>query len=252
MLVNAVKILTSNSFLGLGSYFTLPSIGGLYYVKKETTIKQENKLGISLSDILKVGIPLYPDKYEESGGNDISQQVLVGGIGSNDEQSGNPGSNIAGALVKVADNIVVNPRTWKIHAYTGLKISESVFTNVANNLGASMTGWFDAGLLSLVQKFGLEVILQVFKGTIEYLAEARRPFKFNTKDGETIPCFFKSYKVTSVPENPNFVELDLELQEFRFLALDDSEGKQQQVAAGGITSPFNKTKLARCVLKSLI
>ena len=245
MILGAFKSVLSSDLFGIGSYFTIPTIGGLYTAKAPTSTN--SVVQKVLSNLFKIGIPIYPDKYEESGGNEISQQVLVGGLGS-DSTLGQPNQDIAGALVKVADNIVVNPRVWKIHGYTGVNLNNQLgqmAQEVVNAIPSSNV------FKSMVMQFGVEVVNQVFKGAIQYIAEARRPFKFNTKDGETIPCLFKSYNVTSVAENQNFVEVDLEIQEFRFIALADSaDGKQEQV--GGVTGAFNMAKLGRCALKSLV
>ena len=192
--------------------------------------------------MFKFGIPIYPDVYEESGGNDISEQVLVGGLGSDTAAGANPGSDITGALVKVADNIVVNPRRWRIHGYTGL--------NTNTKIGQVINGLIpEATLQSLITTFGRDTLNSLFKQTLQYLSEARRPFKFNTREGETIPCLIKSYTVKTVAENNNFVELDLEIQEFRFLALTEDGSP---IAAGGVTSNFNPAQLGRTALKSLV
>ena len=245
MIAGAFKTALSSDLFGIGSYFTNPSIGGLYTAK--TLTSTNSMVQKVLSNLFKIGIPIYPDKYEESGGNEISQQVLVGGLGTGQSEA-KVTDVVAGALVKVADNIVVNPRVWKIHGYTGVNINNQlgqISQGIVNTIPSSNI------FKSMIMQFGVEVVNQVFKGAIQYIAEARRPFKFNTKDGETIPCLFKSYNVTSVAENQNFVEVDLEIQEFRFIAL--SEGVDgEQTPVGGITGPFNMVKLGRCALKSLV
>jgi hypothetical protein len=85
---------------------------------------------------------------------------------------------------------------------------------------------------------------------LQYISEARRPFKFNTREGETVPCLIKSYNIKTVAENANFVELDLEIQEFRFLALMGSDSITQKVI-GGVNSVFSPVKLGRTALRSL-
>lgn len=238
-----LKKLTSSNLTGLGQYFNLPTIGGLYSPKKTYGGNQTlNKIVLGLLDMFKFGIPLYPDVYEESGGNEISEQVLIGGIGSDSASGGLPGDDITGALVKVADNIVVNPRKWKIHGYTGL--------NTNTTIGKAINGLIpEATLQSFITKFGRDTLNSLFKQTLQYLSEARRPFKFNTREGETVPCLLRSYSVKTVAENNNFVELDLELQEFRFLALTE-DGSQKSV--GGVTSNFNVSSLGRTLLRSLV
>ena len=238
-----LKTLTSSNLLGLGQYFNLPTIGGLYSPKKQYSGNETvNKIVLGILDMFKFGIPLYPDVYEESGGNDISEQVLVGGIGSDSDIEGVSGDDITGALIKVADNIVVNPRKWRIHGYTGL--------NTNTTIGQIINGLIpEATLQSFITKFGRDTLNSLFKQTLQYLAEARRPFKFNTRDGETVPCLMKNYKIRTAAENNNFVELDLELQEFRFLALTE-DGSQASV--GGVNSNFSISQLGRTALRSLV
>ncbi len=241
--LSGLKALTSSNLLGLGQYFNLPTIGGLYSPKKKVSTNKIDVVLNKILDIFKFGIPIYPDVYEESGGNDISEQVLIGGLGSDSAAEGNPGDDITGALVKVADNIVVNPRKWRIHGYTGL--------NTNTKIGQVINGLIpEATLQSLITQFGRDTLNSLFKQTLQYIAEARRPFKFNTREGETIPCLIKSYTVKTVAENNNFVELDLEIQEFRFLALSEDEEGNQTVA-GGVTSNFNPAQLGRTALRSL-
>lgn len=244
--LSGLKALTSANLVGASQYFNLPTIGGLYSMPKDVTNIAILKVVIQMLDMFKFGIPIYPDVYEESGGNDISEQVLVGGIGSDSAKGGMPGSDIAGALVKVADNIVVNPRKWRIHGYTGFNTNTAVgrFSNAHSALIPEVT------LQSYVNKFGRDSLNNTLKQTLQFISEARRPFKFNTREGETIPCLIKSYNVKTVAENGNFVELDLEIQEFRFLALMGSESINQKVI-GGVDSVFSPVKLGRTALRSI-
>lgn len=241
--LNRLKALTSSSTLGVAQYFNLPTIGGLYSPRKYIDANSVLSNVLQMLDMFKFGIPIYPDVYEESGGNDISEQVLVGGIGSDSAEYALPGDDIAGALVKVADNIVVNPRKWKIHGYTGFNTNTSV-GHLVDGLIPEVT------LQSFITKFGRDTLNSTLKQALQYISEARRPFKFNTREGETIPCLIKSYNVKTVGQNNNFVELDLEIQEFRFLALTGDE-KGSLTSAGGITSSFNVAKLGRTALRAL-
>lgn len=244
--LRGLKELTTSNLTGAGQYFNLPTIGGLYSAPSDREYKTSTKIILQVLDMFKFGIPIYPDTYEESGGNDISEQVLVGGIGSDASSNGNVGDDIAGALVKVADNIVVNPRKWRIHGYTGFN------TNTMNGRFlhgyAGFAGYPEATIQAFVTKFGRETLNSTFRQALQYISEARRPFKFNTREGETIPCLIKSYNVKTVAENNNFVELDLEIQEFRFLALtQDGQIKK----AGGITESFNPAQLGRNALRTI-
>ena len=241
--LSGLKTLTSSNLTGVAQYFNLPSIGGLYSSRGSLLSNLNNKMVIQLLDMFKFGIPIYPDVYEESGGNDISEQVLVGGIGSDSASGSLPGDDVAGALVKVADNIVVNPRKWRIHGYTGFNINTTAGRFI-NGLIPEVT------ISSFVAKFGTGVLNNTFKQTLQFISEARRPFKFNTREGETIPCLIKSYNIKTVAENNNFVELDLEIQEFRFLSLTGDE-IGRQVTVGGVNTPFTVAKLGRTALKSI-
>ena len=236
-----LKTLVSSNLAGISQYFCLPTIGGLY----SPTNSNEALASIAqLLDMIKFGIPIYPDVYEESGGNDISEQVLVGGIGSDATGNAQPGDDITGALVKVADNIVVNPRKWRIHGYMGF--------NTNTTAGRFFNGLIgEATVQSFVTKFGRDTLNNTFKQTLQYISEARRPFKFHTREGETIPCLIKSYNVKTIVENNNFVEVDLEIQEFRFLALTGDENGNQ-TTVGGITSPFNVSNIGRTALRELV
>lgn len=245
--LNDLKSLQSSNLYGLGQYFNLPTIGGLYSAPNTNELVNKVTFATVLQtlDMFKFGIPIYPDVYEESGGNDISEQVLVGGIGSDSSVNAMPGDDIAGALVKVADNIVVNPRKWRIHGYTGFNYN----TPVGNFWNS--TGFVPEPVLqAFISKFGRDTLNTVFKQTLQYISEARRPFKFNTREGETIPCLIKSYNIKTVAENGNYVELDLEIQEFRFLALTGDEAGNQ-TATGGITSKFSTAKLGRTALRAI-
>ena len=238
--LNGLKALASSNLAGVSQYFSLPTIGRLY-----SPLPNNKALAfiVQLLDMFKFGIPIYPDVYEESGGNDISEQVLVGGIGSDATGNAKPGDDITGALVKVADNIVVNPRKWRIHGYMGYNTNTS-----AGHFFNGLIG--EANIQSFITKFGRDTLNNTFKQTLQYISEARRPFRFHTREGETIPSFIKSYTVKTVAENNNFVEVDLEIQEFRFLALAGDE-KGNQTSVGGITSPFNVSNLGRTALRAI-
>lgn len=244
--LRGLKAITSSNFMGFAQYFNLPTIGGLYSTKRDlATNKNNNVMVLQMFDLFKFGIPIYPDTYEESGGNDISEQVLVGGLGSDASEDAQPGSDIAGALVKVADNIVVNPRKWRIHGYTGFN-SNTTFAHLFSGNYPIIPEVF---IREFTYKFGRDSLNNAFKQALQYISEARRPFKFNTRDGETIPCLIKSYNIKTVAENSNFVELDLEIQEFRFLALVDDVGNQ--TAVGGVTTTFSVAKLGRSTLRAI-
>lgn len=255
-------MLSSNTTLqstitNIASYFTVPSLGSLY-APEDMLQNMNNPASLvfkKILDFLKVGIPIYPDKYEEKGGNEIGTQVLVGGVGdgnsenqASDDVSKTSTKTATGALVKIMDNIVANPRSWVIHGYMGINLENMEVTKA---ITGSITPPF---LTSFIEKFGRGVLNGLMKKYLEYISEARRPFKFYTASGETVASLIKSYSIRSVAENLNWVEVDLEIQEFRFIALL-SNNEQEMV--GGVNSMYTSAKdtlksLARGAVTSLI
>lgn len=231
----------------IASYFSIPTLGALYSLPDgDSKVKQFFQ---KLTDFFKIGIPVYPDKYEERGGNQIGEQVLVGGLGTDKPEGAGSGADVTGALVKVADNIVVTPRTWVIHGYIGFKMDG--IGGVASSLSAAIPV---PALVSFLQTFGKETLNDLMKRCLRYITEGRRPFKFNAADGEQIPCLIKSYSLKQVAENLNWVEVDLEIQEFRYIALTD--GSEQKVV-GGVQGLYSSTagmaeQMGRSALKSLV
>lgn len=252
----------STTVKNIASYFSVPTIGNLYY-KKTGPIGSVNALEQikRLMDLFQIGIPVYPDKYEKRGGNEIGQQVLVGGIGTDTSEGIGVNTDVTGALVKVADNIVVSPRIWVIHGYTGLNLENGGIVSSALGMAGQFVGTSGlnlipqvAGALStFVQKFGRETFNNVMTKALEYISSARRPFKFTTAEGETVPAIIKSYAVKKAAENLNWVELDLEIQEFRYIALTQGS---EQVSAGGVNGIYASGQDAikqcgRTLLKSI-
>lgn len=236
--------LFSTSLSSMASYFTLPSIGTLYYNKGDvgeyfSAIAGEIKAIRTALDALQIGIPIYPDKYEEKGGNEIGQQILVSAIGSDQADQ----DDVTGSLVRVADNIVCDPKSWVIHGYVGIKEDDPLTSFLLKMVP----------FMNIVSAFGRPILLEVFRMTLRYICDARRPFKFNTADGDTIPALIKSYSVKKAAENDNWLELDIEIQEFRYIAMVD--GKDQDQRAGGFKAGIDgKTaaqKLGRTALKKL-
>lgn len=244
----------ANSLQNIASYFSVPSIGGLYYKDKSfSAIKASNDYATlvkKLLDVFQIGIPIYPDKYEENGGNEIGEQVLVGGVEGVEPSEGEQNSQptAVGALYKIMDNVVVNPRKWTIHGYIGINIENSTPLAIASGMGLP-NPFFN----SFIRTFGRETLNSVLKRAIQYISEARRPFKFTTVNGETLPALINRYSVKAVPENQNWVEIDLEIQEFRFLALLGSNRQETVGGVGGIySSPQDALRqLGRSTLKSI-
>lgn len=239
----------STTLQNIASYFSVPTLGGLYKdmtagVKSQTLLETLRDTKIKkLMDFFSIGLPVYPDKYEESGGSEIGTQILIGGMGS--DKAGN--ADTVGALSKVMDNVVVSPRTWTIHGFIGLNIESSM---IAGYLAGFGTIPF---LTNFIKVFGRDTMNSLMKRYMQYISEARRPFKFTTADGDTLPALIKSYKITNVPDNLNWVEVDLEIQEFRFIALMDDN---QQEAFGGMNSLFGSPmdfarRLSRSALKTI-
>lgn len=247
----------STAITNIASVFSVPSIGSLYS-PNESTAAGGMTFAVfwrKMLDFFKVGIPVYPDKYEEKGGNEIGTQVLVGGVGegnSNGKMGGNTtgssSSTATGALVKIMDNIVATPRSWVIHGYMGINLENMEFTK------AITAATNPAFLTSFIEQFGRITLNSLIKRYLEYISEARRPFKFNTADGETVAALIKNYSVKYVAENQNWVEVDLEIQEFRFIALLSNT---QQDMIGGVNSLYNGPKdtlkqLSRGAVKAIV
>ena len=149
--------------------------------------------------------------------------------------------NDAGILHKVADNIVPEPRKWSMHGYLGYS---------SNNIFANVTRMIPFNIGSFIDKFGRETLLSTIKEYVRFLANARKPFKYTTPEGESIPALIKDCKFSNKAENKNFIEVDLEIQEFRYLGVVESEG---QYVGGNYNYGFNKTAnvLGRSVAKAL-
>ena len=214
----------------IATYFSMPTIGGLYHGDYDNMTKQMNTLVRQLNDFFKIGMPLYIDKCEERGGNEIGTQILVGGVGSGtsaSSESSPSDKNVdtTGSLVKIMDNVVVNPRSWVMHGYLGFKLENPVSGTISNALT-----YTPPIVSSFVRTFGRNALNTLIKKFIRYINEARRPFKFTTAEGETFPALIKSYSFSDIVDNGNYIECDLEIQEFRFLALLDDT---QQKAIGG-------------------
>lgn len=225
---NRLVIRLTKSVGNIASLFTLPSIGALYTEILETEKKSFSTYLYNIIDFLKIGFPVYADHMAESMANDIGEQTLVSAMGTD-----------AGTLQKVADNIVPQPRMWTLHGYIGYS---------DDNLFASV-GYSE--IITIIKKFGRGTLLTVLKEYIRFLANARRPFHFNTSEGESVPAFIKSFKFNNVAENINFVEVDLEIQEFRYVALQN--GGIGQRVGGAYSYGFSKTaySMGRVAAKTL-
>lgn len=210
------------------SMFTLPSIGTIYKEKTPADdLKMSNTIQIVM-DFLKLGFPIYADNVTEQVTNTIGEQVLVGGLEDNK----------VGQLYKIADNIVPEPRMWTIHGYMGFA-SGNVLSRLVNSI--PIVGTF-------IKKFGHDALLSLIKEYIRYVSSARKPFRFYTSEGEEVPALIKSCKFSSKAENTNFIEVDFEIQEFRYLVIF----KNDQVAKSGYTyDPMNSLQaLGRSVAKA--
>lgn len=228
----------------IASYFSVPSLGGLYYPASNFTGAMAAFM--KMVDLFAIGMPIYPDKYEESGGNEIGTQTLVGGMG---EAKG--GLDSAGVLTKIMDNVVVSPRVWKIHGYIGINVEHnSGIGTLVNNFSNGMPVWGQF-LTGFVAQFGRDALNLVIKKYIKYISEARRPFKFTTSDGETVPALVVRYSIKNEADNLNWVDVDLEIEEFRFVSLS-VDGQQIVIGSGSWGSFSSMVKqMARCALKKI-
>ena len=229
----------NRGIVNVTSFFTLPSIGALYRDVGDTERVGFSRFLYAVFDFLKLGFPVYTDHFEEIFANNIGEQVLVAGV--ENSNSGGFSGNDAGILHEVADNIVPEPRKWSMHGYLGYS---------SNNIFANVTRMIPFNIGSFIDKFGRETLLSAIKEYVRFLANARKPFKFTTPEGETIPALIKDGKFTNKAENKNFIEVDLEIQEFRYLGIVDKEG---QFVGGNYNYGFNKTAnvLGRSVAKAL-
>ena len=228
----------NRGLVNVTSYFTLPSIGALY---KDTSVTERvglSKFMFMAIDFLKLGFPVYTDHFEEVVENNIGEQVLVAGV--ENSNNGSFSANNAGILHKVADNIVPEPRRWSMHGYLGYS---------SNNIIADVTRMTPI-IGNTIEKFGRETYLSIVKEYVRFLANARKPFKFTTPEGESIPALLKDCKFSNKAENKNFIEVDLEIQEFRYLGIVD---KERQFVGGNYNYGINKTAnvLGRSVAKAL-
>lgn len=221
---------TISTIQDIVSMFTLPSIGTVYKEKTDAdNLKMSNTIQLVM-DFLKLGFPIYTDSITEQVSNTIGEQTLVGGI----EQGK------VGQLYKIADNIVPEPRMWVIHGYMGFA-SGNVLSRLANSI--PIVGTF-------IKKFGHDALLSLIKEYVRYVSSARKPFRFYTSEGEEVPALIKSCKFTNKAENTNFIEVDFEIQEFRYLVIF----KNDQVAKSGYTyDPMNTMQaLGRSVAKAFV
>lgn len=220
------------------SLFSLPSIGALYRDADDSERIGFSKFLFAAIDFLKLGMPVYTDHFEEIITNNIGEQVLVAGV----ENSNNTlSAQNAGILHKVADNIVPEPRRWSMHGYLGYS-NNCIFSDITRTLPYNIGSFID--------KFGKESLLSASKEYVRYLANARKPFKFTTSEGETLPALVKDCKFSNKPENKNFIEVDLEIQEFRYLGIVANEA---QFVGGNYDYGSNKTpySLGRSLAKIL-
>ena len=229
----------NRGIVNVTSLFTLPSIGALYSDVNATEKVGFSKFLFFAFDFLKLGFPVYTDNFEEIVANNIGEQVLVAGV--ENSNIGSFSANNAGILHKVADNIVPEPRKWSMHGYLGYS---------SNNIFANVTRMIPLNFGSFIDKFGRETLLSIIKEYVRFLANARKPFKFTTPEGETVPALIKDCKFSNKAENKNFIEVDLEIQEFRYLGIVKEEG---QFVGGNYNYGINKTAnvLGRSVAKAL-
>lgn len=229
----------NRGIVNVTSLFTLPSIGALYSDVDATEKVGFSKFLFFALDFLKLGFPVYTDNFEEIVANNIGEQVLVAGV--ENSNIGSFSANNAGILHKVADNIVPEPRKWSMHGYLGYS---------SNNIFANVTRMLPLNFGSFIDKFGRETLLSIIKEYVRFLANARKPFKFTTPEGETVPALIKDCKFSNKAENKNFIEVDLEIQEFRYLGIVKKEG---QFVGGNYNYGINKTAnvLGRSVAKAL-
>ena len=172
------------------SLFTLPTIG-----MPTQTILESMPIfqGImkSLETIgLARGIPIFASSQKEVGKNNIGDQILL--------RSSELGTSV------VTDNIAPLPRTWEVKGYLS-PTSNLIETNIA--------GVYE------VYCSGLIVALQSIKNYFRYLRLIRAPFKFITKNGETIDVLMEDYEFTDEPESEWATAVTIRLREYIALSV---------------------------------
>lgn len=185
-----------NSSLGanIKSMFTLPTIGlpsalnvgSTSFLNKFTAVQNILEvLGLSR------GIPILASSQKEIGENSIGQQILI----RSKELGTQP----------ITDNIAPLPRTWLIQGYIGVKQGENIGMNVA----------FGNNSLILT-------LVQAIKDYFRYLRLLRAPFKFITKEGETVDVLMQMYDFSEEPISEYATKVELRLTEYVALALEDT------------------------------
>lgn len=172
------------------SLFTLPTVG-----MPTQSILDSNPIfqGVmrSLETIgLARGIPIFASSQKEVGKNNIGDQILL--------RSSELGTSV------VTDNIAPLPRTWEIKGY---------LSPTQNLLETNMPGVYE------VYCSGLIVALQSIKNYFRYLRLIRAPFKFITKNGETIDVLMEDYEFTDEPESEWATAVTLHLREYIALSV---------------------------------
>lgn len=172
------------------SLFTLPTVG-----MPTQSILDSNPIfqGVmrSLETIgLARGIPIFASSQKEVGRNNIGDQILL--------RSSELGTSV------VTDNIAPLPRTWEIKGY---------LSPTQNLLETNISGVYE------VYCSGLIVALQSIKNYFRYLRLIRAPFKFITKNGETIDVLMEDYEFTDEPESEWATAVTLRLREYIALSV---------------------------------
>lgn len=172
------------------SLFTLPTVG-----MPTQSILDSNPIfqGVmrSLETIgLARGIPIFASSQKEVGKNNIGDQILL--------RSSELGTSV------VTDNIAPLPRTWEIKGY---------LSPTQNLLETNIAGVYE------VYCSGLIVALQSIKNYFRYLRLIRAPFKFTTKNGETIDVLMEDYEFTDEPESEWATAVTLRLREYIALSV---------------------------------
>lgn len=199
-----------HSFLGenIKSMFTLPTIG-LPSTLNVGSTEFLNKF-TAIQNILEVlglsrGIPILASSQQEVGENSIGQQILV----RSKELGTQP----------ITDNVAPMPRIWLIKGYIGVKQGENVGMNVA----------FGNNVLTLT-------LVQAIKDYFRYLRLLRAPFKFITKEGETIDVLMQMYNFEDEPISEYATKIELRLTEF--VALSINETSYSLLNAPGLGSMY--------------
>lgn len=207
--MDSSQIFESSSWADITSnakaLFTLPTIGLPTSIVSELQGGWKKILDALSSVGLARGIPIYSNKQQELGQNNIGDQIML--------RAGELGTQV------VTDNIAPLPREWKIEGYVACPY------NVRHN---NVVNYYITASNSIL-------IVQAIKNYFRYLRTLRAPFQFITREGEIIDVLMQNYTFTDEPESEWATRIDLHLKEYIALGVgQDAYSISNLPSFGGI------------------